>query len=194
MHTLPPRTVTSPNRRLLCSAFSPVSTFLGQEDYDSVVEKMHLADGTMFGLPIVFDTADDSIVPGDKLLLTYNGQNIGTLEVTEKWAPNKPLECLKCYGTTSIEHPAVQMVSMERGKYYLAGKARSLLLACIVPTVRMPAGWVSADAWLIFSTQRVSSARVDGCGGACRCKGWRSPSAYSSARRPRRCARRCRRA
>ena len=104
-------------------------------------------DGTMFGLPIVFDTSDESIVVGDKLLLTYQGQNIGTLTVDEKWQPNKPLECKKCYGTTSIEHPAVQMVSMERGKFYLGGKARprpcickhqptpsgSLALSCFAP-------------------------------------------------------------
>ena len=36
-----------------------------------------------------------------------------------KWTPNKPLEAQKCYGTTSIEHPAVQMITMERGKYYM---------------------------------------------------------------------------
>jgi PUA-like domain len=112
-----------------CSAFSPVSTFMGQKDYDSVVQNMHLADGTMFGLPIVFDTDDDSINVCDKLLLTYNDQDIGTLAVDEKWTPSKALECKKCYGTTSIEHPAVQMVAMERGKYYLGGKAR-IAAAC----------------------------------------------------------------
>ena len=36
-----------------------------------------------------------------------------------KWQPNKPIEAKNCYGTTSIEHPAVQMISMERGKYYM---------------------------------------------------------------------------
>ena len=33
-----------------------------------------------------------------------------------RWVPNKPLECLKVYGTSSLEHPAVQMVAMERGE------------------------------------------------------------------------------
>ncbi len=56
---------------------------------------------------------------GDKVLLTYQGQNIGTVTIDSKWTPNKPLECLKCYGTSSLEHPAVQMVAMERGKYYI---------------------------------------------------------------------------
>lgn len=53
------------------------------------------------------------------MLLTYQGQNIATLTVDSKWMPNKPVEALKCYGTSSIEHPAVQMISMERGKYYI---------------------------------------------------------------------------
>lgn len=105
-----------------CSAFSPVSGFMSEAEYTSVVENMALPDGTTFGLPIVFDTADDSIVTGDKLLLTYKGQNIGTLAVDEKYTPNKAVECMKCYGTASIDHPAVQMVAMERGKFYLSGK------------------------------------------------------------------------
>ena len=76
-------------------------------------------DGLLFGLPVVFDTHSDKVKVGDKVLLTYQGQNIATLTIDSKWAPNKPVEALKCYGTSSIEHPAVQMISMERGKYYI---------------------------------------------------------------------------
>ena len=36
-----------------------------------------------------------------------------------RWVPNKPVEALHCYGTTSLDHPAVQMIAMERGKFYL---------------------------------------------------------------------------
>ena len=77
----------------------------------------------LFGLPVVLDTAQADIVPGDKLLLQYQGQDIATMAVDSKWAPNKPVEALKCYGTSSIEHPAVQMISMERGKFYLGARA-----------------------------------------------------------------------
>ena len=31
-------------------------------------------------------------------------------------------EASKVYGVTTLEHPAVQMISMERGKFYLGGK------------------------------------------------------------------------
>lgn len=76
-------------------------------------------NGLLLGLPIILDTDSEDLVVGDKVLLTYQGQNIGTVTIDSKWTPNKPLECLKCYGTSSLEHPAVQMVAMERGKYYI---------------------------------------------------------------------------
>lgn len=67
----------------------------------------------------MFDTHSDKVNVGEKILLTYQGQNVATLSIDSKWIPNKPVEALKCYGTSSIEHPAVQMISMERGKYYI---------------------------------------------------------------------------
>jgi PUA-like domain len=115
----------------------------------------------LFGLPVVLDTADDSVAIGDTLLLQYQvskcmarcavgcegncgghwqlasdpcdlhgsntnapcaapqGQDLAVMTVNSKWAPNKPKEAKHCYGTTSIEHPGVSMISMERGKYYL---------------------------------------------------------------------------
>lgn len=47
---------------------------------------------------------------------------IAVFDVESKYVPNKPLEALKCYGTSSLEHPGTQMIAMERGKYYLGGK------------------------------------------------------------------------
>ena len=80
----------------------------------------------LFGLPVVMDTRDESVALGDKILLTYQGQDLAVFAVGSKWAPNKPLEALKCYGTTSIEHPAVSMITTERGKFYLG--ARSFII------------------------------------------------------------------
>lgn len=64
----------------------------------------------------MLDTDREDIAPGDKVLLTYQGADLAVVTIDSKWVPNKPLECLKCYGTSSLEHPAVQMVAMERGK------------------------------------------------------------------------------
>jgi sulfate adenylyltransferase len=78
-----------------------------------------LQDGPLFGLPVVLDTSDDDIKVGSSVLLTYQRQAIGICKIDSKWVPNKAVEALKCYGTTSIEHPAVHMITTERGKYYM---------------------------------------------------------------------------
>lgn len=68
------------------------------------------------------DTSDVSIKEGMKVLLRYNNQELGVLEITSKYVPNKPKEAKMCYGTSSLEHPGVKMISMDRGKYYLGGQ------------------------------------------------------------------------
>lgn len=78
----------------------------------------------LFGIPVVMDTDDDALQPGHKVALEYGGATIGVLEVESKWAPDKAVEALRCYGTSSIEHPGVLMITTERGKFYLGGKAR----------------------------------------------------------------------
>lgn len=114
---------------LLCvGGFSPLTGFMNQAVYDSVVANMRMTNGLLFGLPIVLDTDSEDIQPGDKVLLRYQGKAIAAVTVDSKWTPNKALECLKCYGTSSLEHPAVQMVAMERGKHYLGGKVEGLEL------------------------------------------------------------------
>jgi hypothetical protein len=61
-----------------------------------------------------------------QVLLRYQGKDLAVVEVTSKWQPSKPLEAKQCYGTTCLGHPGVQMISMERGKYYIGGKVHGL--------------------------------------------------------------------
>tara|TARA_Y100001970_G_C14259269_1_gene878387 strand:+ start:14224 stop:15396 length:1173 start_codon:yes stop_codon:yes gene_type:complete len=107
---------------LSIGGFSPLTGFMNQDDYISVVENYKLISGYFFGLPIVLDTNDENIKYGNNILLKYKGQNLGILNVSEKWEPNKVLEAKHCYETTSTEHPAVRMIFSERKKYYLGGK------------------------------------------------------------------------
>ena len=41
--------------------FSPLTGFMGEATYQCVVETMALPDGTIFGLPVVFDTDRDDL-------------------------------------------------------------------------------------------------------------------------------------
>lgn len=84
----------------------------------------HLQGGPLFGLPVVLDTDSEDLKVGDHVLLKYQGQEVATCDIDSKWMPNKVLEAKKCYGTTSIEHPAVHMITTERGKFYMGEQYR----------------------------------------------------------------------
>jgi sulfate adenylyltransferase len=111
---------------IMNGGFSPIEGFMDEETYKSVVENMELPGGIIFGLPVVFDTNSEDLSPGDIVLLKDGDRNIATIEFTDKFTPDKPLECLKCYGTASIEHPGALMVATERGRYYMGGKITGL--------------------------------------------------------------------
>ncbi len=124
---------------LVVGGFSPLRGFMHQEDYDAVVAGHRTSSGLLFGLPIVFDTNDDTIAVGDRLLLTYRGQELAVLTVESRWEPDKAVEAKGCYGTTSIEHPAVRMISGERGRFYLGGSVQGLSLPQRVFPCKTPA-------------------------------------------------------
>ena len=124
---------------LVVGGFSPLRGFMHQQDYDAVVAGHRTTSGLLFGLPIVFDTDDGSIGVGDRLLLTYRGQELAVLTVESRWEPDKAREALGCYGTTSLEHPAVKMIATERGRFYLGGSIQGLELPQRVFPCKTPA-------------------------------------------------------
>ncbi|MBW3041289.1 sulfate adenylyltransferase [Prochlorococcus marinus] len=124
---------------LLIGAFSPLRGFMSEANYNSVVQENRIESGLLFGLPIVMDTDREDINPGDTALLRYNGQDLAIFEIQDKWEPNKIIEAKSCYGTTSLEHPAVRMISMERKKYYLGGSIKGLELPTRVFNCKTPA-------------------------------------------------------
>ena len=124
---------------LVVGGFSPERGFMHQADYDAVVAGHRTTSGYLFGLPIVMDTDSDDVAVGDKVLLTYKGQDLAVLTVEDKWEPNKVVEAKGCYGTTSIEHPAVRMITMERKRFYLGGLIQGLELPKRVFPCKTPA-------------------------------------------------------
>ncbi|MDH4405242.1 MAG: sulfate adenylyltransferase [Cyanobium sp. D14.bin.5] len=124
---------------LVVGGFSPLRGFMHQQDYEAVVAGHRTTSGLLFGLPIVFDTDDASIAIGDQLLLTYRDQELAVLTVESRWEPDKAREAQGCYGTTSIEHPAVKMIATERGRIYLGGSIQGLELPSRVFPCKTPA-------------------------------------------------------
>ncbi len=107
---------------LMVGAFSPLEGFMDENNYNSVIKKNRNINGLLFGLPIVFDSNNEKVKAGETILLTYKNQKIAVLEVSSKWEPDKSLEAELCYGTNSLDHPAVKMIFNERGRFYIGGR------------------------------------------------------------------------
>jgi sulfate adenylyltransferase len=95
--------------------FTPLSGFMGKADVDSVCEKMTLADGTLWPIPIVFDIDpkeidEKKIKKGESLLLTFGQKPMAILEVGEIFSYDKMKMAQAVLGTTDAKHPGVKML------------------------------------------------------------------------------------
>jgi sulfate adenylyltransferase len=104
-------------------AYSPLDGFMGQDDYERVVEEMRLANGLVWSLPITLSVSEEearSVKEGERVKLVYGQEVYGVLEVQEKYRPDKKREAALVYRTTEEAHPGVKKL-YERPPVYLAG-------------------------------------------------------------------------
>lgn len=115
---------------MLVGGFEPVVGFMGKEDYESVVETMRLADGTLFPIPIVLDVSHESPYrEGDRILLCDQfGNPLAVMTITSRFTPDKQNEVMKVYGTCDKAHPGVQYVQDEMCDAYLGGTLEKIAL------------------------------------------------------------------
>jgi sulfate adenylyltransferase len=110
---------------LMNGGFSPLKGFMGQADYEGVVENMRLADGSLFPIPITLDVSEafaEKVAPGqDVALRDQEGVILAILSISDKWVPNKANEAEKVFGADDLAHPAVNYLHNVAGKVYLGG-------------------------------------------------------------------------
>ena len=91
--------------------FSPLTGFMGREDYESVVETMRLANDLVWSLPIALSANDEEangIDEGDEIALTNEeGRIVATLDVADRYAYDKSGEAKAVYRTDDENHPGV---------------------------------------------------------------------------------------
>ncbi len=112
--------------------FSPLTGFLGQEDYEAVLSAMRLADGTIWPMPVNLDvteaTADAAPVGTSLALRDPEGVMLAVLHVAQSWRPDKDHEAKAVFGTTDKAHPGVAYLMDKAGPIYLAGRLEVLSL------------------------------------------------------------------
>ena len=94
--------------------YSPLTGFMGKDDFESVVHKMTLADGTIWSIPFVLDidkkTADQLAV-GEQIALVDDKKNpVALMNVREKYTYNKDDFSVNVFKTADPKHPGVKMV------------------------------------------------------------------------------------
>ena len=109
---------------LAIGAFSPLTGFMEQADYDRVVVDMRLANGLPWSIPITLSVTEDVASPlkeGSLIRLDDpTGKFIGVLELTQKYRYDKAAEAINVYKTDDANHPGVQVV-YNQGEINLAG-------------------------------------------------------------------------
>ena len=111
--------------QILNGGFSPLTGFVGNEDYQSILDNMRLADGTLWPMPITLDIDEKTAEPvslGEEVTLRDpEGVVIASLTVTDLWQPDKIQEAEAVFGTTDICHPGVNTLLNEKKSFYVGG-------------------------------------------------------------------------
>lgn len=112
---------------LACGAFSPLNSFMGKEDYQSVLEEMRLQSGHVFPIPITLPVESSKGIHLDKDIALRNSKNellaVMTIEEIYPWDRKETAE--KVFGTTDPRHPLVAEMS-GWGSLNLSGRLRLL--------------------------------------------------------------------
>lgn len=120
--------------------FSPLTGFIGKADYESVVEKMRLADGTVWSIPVTLPVSAEKakeLAAGEKFKLVHEGEVYGVIAVSEWYEPDLSKEAREVYKTEELAHPGVKRL-FERGPVYVAGE---------ITLIKKPGKGVAEDVW-----------------------------------------------
>jgi sulfate adenylyltransferase len=114
---------------LATGAFSPLDRFMGEKDYQCVLEEMRLSSGQVYPIPITLPVDPSPELKLDSEIAIRNSKNelLAVMQVAEIYEWNLAEEASKVLKTTDARHPLV--AEMHRwGKVYVSGRLQVLEL------------------------------------------------------------------
>jgi sulfate adenylyltransferase len=95
---------------LAVGTFSPLTGFMVKQDYDRVVEEMHLYGGLVWSIPVTLAVTEDeaaSISEGQDITLWQGDTPLAIMTVAEKYQRDIAKEAREVYRTEDEAHPGV---------------------------------------------------------------------------------------
>ncbi len=114
---------------LAVGAFSPLDRFMGQADYQRVLDDMRLANGCLFPIPVTLPVNPSPEIALDQDIALRNDKNelLAVLTIEEIYPWDLDETARQVFGTTDLRHPLV--AEMHRwGKLNLSGRLQVLNL------------------------------------------------------------------
>jgi sulfate adenylyltransferase len=110
---------------LTTGAFSPLTGFMNRSNYESVLDRLKLQDGTLWPVPICLDISAikaRSVESGQSVAIRDpEGFLLAVMHVEDMWQPDKEKEARLLYGTTDRSHPGVAQLFHKSGEFYIGG-------------------------------------------------------------------------
>ena len=117
---------------LMVGGLSPLTGFMNQDVYNSVVEDARLPNGVLWPLPYYLDVDSDfadKLQPGDRVALRdTEGFMPAVLTVESIWEPDKRREAEKVYGTADPSHPGVDYLFNSVKEVFVGGSIQGAQL------------------------------------------------------------------
>jgi sulfate adenylyltransferase len=114
---------------LATGAFSPLTSFMGHQDFHRVLDEMRLSNGQVFSVPVTLPTDPDPAFQLDGQIALRNSQNdlLAIMTLDEIYGWNRDEVSQRVFGTQDLRHPLV--AEMHRwGKLNLSGRLQVLQL------------------------------------------------------------------
>lgn len=112
---------------LAVGAFSPLDRFMGSRDYHSVLDRMRLADGTLFPIPITLPCPEPATIDVGRAVALRSPRNdvVAVILVDEVFEWDLDREASRVLGTTDARHPLVAEMAMW-SRHYISGGLKVL--------------------------------------------------------------------
>jgi len=117
---------------LLNGAFAPLTGFMGEADYQSVLKDFRLKDGSLWPMPITLDVDEEfakDVSTCDKITLrNHEGFALAVLTISDIYRPDFKAEAQAVYSTIDATHPAVNYLYNHSKPVYLGGSLEGIAL------------------------------------------------------------------